>query len=702
MITTKFDPDKPLRYVDYGRMSDEDQNPRSPDQQFAEIGREIKRQSRHNWVRVKRFRDDGISGRYTRKRPGYRRMLDEIRSGVLKVDAIIVDTLERFGRPRDLQRIRDELRKKYGVLILTADTHFQDPTTVVGEMYSVMESARATSAAAQKAHDVLRGKIDAVQRKRWPGGPPPCGYRLAARTETITRRNGKTVENVYHVLEPDPVTAEIPRRVYQLAYDHGWGRTRISRTLNADPDFVKRFGKINESLVGAILSNLIYKCLYRFNYRATDIDDDCRIIQRKDPAEVIYEDNFCEGIVPADIVHKVHADFRKRSERLLQLRAAKGDEDGKQIKPLSAGLILVYPLSGLVRCAKCTASMRPSKSGAKSDCARVYYYYRCPCANDDRCPNKLYLRGDWLWEVVVARLREVLFPLPADGEQRCPGWLPEFIAEVRSELASRLEQGQDRRPLLIKELHEIDGRIAGWTATLSKPDLSSLARTHLEQELDQTLQRKQEIAVELDLLENGKKHVTEILNVERAIERLRRLDEVLCTGNPSDINEELSRHIESILVHPDGRVVMRTNRLGIFEGASEILSGVSNDELDERGCDSGDFKVRPRLLSRRRTSGPVEESPLAKANGVIEGVVNLPDRWVDESLFEMPEFISWANQHAEEVFRRRQEAKLSYAKLGMEFKVSAPTARAAVQHYLATHPDAKDDVNPTRGKKKRS
>ena len=83
--------------------------------------------------------------------------------------------------------------------------------------------------------------------------------------------------------------------------------------------------------------------------------------------------------------------------------------------------------------------MRPSKSGAKNKDANSYYYYRCPAAGDDRCDNKLYLRGPWLWEVVVARLREVLFPLTGDGgESEIPDWLPELIAEVRQDLVHRL------------------------------------------------------------------------------------------------------------------------------------------------------------------------------------------------------------------------------------------------------------------------
>jgi hypothetical protein len=469
--------------------------------------------------------------------------------------------------------------------------------------------------------------------------------------------------------------------------------------MNADPDFVRRFGKISESLVGSIMTNAIYKGRFRFNFLATDIQDDCRIIRKKDPDEVIYIEGFCEGIVAPEIVDKVHADVRKRSEKVLELRAAKEQADGKLIQPTSAGLVLVYPLTGLVRCAICGAAMRPSKSGAKSKDSASYYYYRCPCAGDGRCSNKLYLRGPWLWKVVIARLREVLFPLPGDADQSCPDWLPELIAEVRSDLIRQLDHDQDCGPMLQKEAKDIEGKASGWTETLSKRDLSPLVRSQVEQQLNVALQRKQEIEGELDMLASGKEHVEEVLDPKAAIDRLCRLDEVLTGANPSDINVELSRHIESILVHPDGTVTMRTNRLGVFEGVAEILAGDRADAgvLDDIDGESDPAKIRPRALSRRRTSGPGEDSKLAKSDGLIEKAVELPDKWVDESLFHMPKLTSWAEDHSEEVFHRRQQAKLSYAKLAAEFGVTPPTARAAVKHYLATNRDARDEVNLPRG-----
>jgi hypothetical protein len=58
-------------------MSDPKQNKRSPDQQFATIEETITRCG-HPWRHVRDYRDDGVSGRYLRKRPGLQRLLRDV------------------------------------------------------------------------------------------------------------------------------------------------------------------------------------------------------------------------------------------------------------------------------------------------------------------------------------------------------------------------------------------------------------------------------------------------------------------------------------------------------------------------------------------------------------------------------------------------------------------------------------------------
>src|SRR5262245_22181863 len=198
MLERKYDPMLPYRIALYGRMSDRNQNRRSPDQQFATVQETIARCG-YPWVCVTTRRDDGISGRYIRKRPGLQGLLRDIEAGLLQVDLIVVDTLERLGRADEIAELRRKLFVEYGVLVVAADNHFADPTGVVGKAVGLVENIRSTEDGRIKAHNVVRGKKDAARLKRWPGGPPPFGFRLKAVVDESV-----APPEVYNVLEFEP------------------------------------------------------------------------------------------------------------------------------------------------------------------------------------------------------------------------------------------------------------------------------------------------------------------------------------------------------------------------------------------------------------------------------------------------------------------------------------------------------------------
>ena len=62
MLRRQFDPHRSYRVVLYLRMSNDRQNPRSPEQQAQEIERRF-RALGYDWNIVNTYRDDGISGR---------------------------------------------------------------------------------------------------------------------------------------------------------------------------------------------------------------------------------------------------------------------------------------------------------------------------------------------------------------------------------------------------------------------------------------------------------------------------------------------------------------------------------------------------------------------------------------------------------------------------------------------------------------
>ncbi len=107
----------PKRYVRYGRTSTE-HDPCSEDQ-LESVKLPSKMESKGDWTHVGDFCDGGLTGRDPQERRALRQLLDQVRRGQLKIDAILVESLERLAR-QDFQAICDEL-KKHGIMLLIDD-----------------------------------------------------------------------------------------------------------------------------------------------------------------------------------------------------------------------------------------------------------------------------------------------------------------------------------------------------------------------------------------------------------------------------------------------------------------------------------------------------------------------------------------------------------------------------------------------------
>lgn len=387
------------RVVIYLRMSDEKQNQRSPDQQEYEINQTLKRLGL-TWIVVKVYRDEYKSGRYERKRSGYMQMMHDIKSGLMKVDLILVDTAERFGRLDNFQAIRDDLQKKHGVLILTAESNFADPTTPQGKVYSAFDSLRASEENRIKSHQVIRGKRDQVLLGFWPGGPKPFGYAIIP---VFEERNGITAK-IGSKLEPLPEEVSVIRILFDYADQTGYGPNRLTKYLNEHPEIPEKFKPFNSSTIGRWLSQSLYHGELLWNEHCTDVVDDARTIEKNPEEDWIIVPEFCEPIIPEELWNSVQA------IRNLRKRPLKKEQDQKLIKPAAPGKSLIYPLSGLVRCGTCDSSMRPIKSGRQSKTGKTYTYYVCPRGIDRNCENRAYIPEKWLRETVFNWIKQQLFP----------------------------------------------------------------------------------------------------------------------------------------------------------------------------------------------------------------------------------------------------------------------------------------------------
>jgi DNA invertase Pin-like site-specific DNA recombinase len=679
MIKSTFDPKREHRYVRYARMSSELQNPRSPEQQFDEIEREVKR-SGCPWIHVKDYRDDGISGRYASKRPGFSQMLEDIKTRKITVDLILVDTLERFGRMSNLDHIRDTLAQQYGVLILTADSKFADPTDAAGRALKMIESMRSTQDAGVKAHNVLRGKRDAARCKHWPGGPPPLGYKL----ESVMIPGSEPLEVDYRILIPDPATVPLVKEIFRLAVDEGLGSTRVAKMLNANSEWRKLHGTFYSDSIGRILSNPIYCGTLLYGRVATDVISDRRVICRNgDDKDILRVENFCEPLVDAGVWKTAQSLRAARGVHIRKARAARKASGGKQIMALSPGMTLKYPLSGLVRCGICGASMRPN-SGAGSKSGPRNAYYMCPRRHSGACANAIYCREPWLRKAVFAALRERLFPMSSrSADAAVPEWFEPLVREIQLEYDRVAgERCKDEIPRLKQELETLTLNIAGWTQSLANPKLPASVRRAIEAQFEEAASRQAQLELEISQAEDRSQTMTQVINAEDVIGCLRRLDQVMAGGNATLTNFELSRHVEAVEVFPDGRVVMRTCRIGVFEGAIKLLCLGSAGRQSQTSVAEPDERVRQRL--RRKLSVDPGADPLSSEARKIDAAADpqrfdgLDFNWFWEDVFEMPAATCWAAEHAAEVADRRAEG-WTMRKLSESFGKSIPTIRHALK-----------------------
>ena len=102
-----------------------------------------------------------------------------------------------------------------------------------------------------------------------------------------------------------------------------------------------------------------------------------------------------------------------RRDRIAEARRRKAEANGKLIEPPAPGVSVKFLLSGLVFCSECGLRMRPSSSPeyiTKSGEAVRYVSYVCPGYLAGYCENSKTVPEQWLREVVVAKIRQRLFP----------------------------------------------------------------------------------------------------------------------------------------------------------------------------------------------------------------------------------------------------------------------------------------------------
>lgn len=674
MLNRNYDPNLPYRAAKYLRMSDPGQNPRSPDQQSDTVD-ETAQRLRYPWHFLRSYRDDGISGRLVRRRPQFQQMLFDIAQGLLVVDLIAVDTYQRLGRADEVSEIRRKLFNQHGVLVVAADKNFADPTGFAGKAMSMMESFQATEEGKTKAHDVIRGKKDTARRKRWPGGPCPFGYEL----KTIVDESGPRPD-VYSIPVPHEKEGPIVTLVLERAFQTGHGSIRLSKWANANPMIPDDIKPIKDSTIDYWLQNEIYAGVLLHNRSTTEIVDDVRVVEENPDEEVVRVEDFCKPLIDPEKFRHIQAVRSARAEAMEAARRRQKEpkkSGEKLLEPLSPGLVLTYPLTGLCRCGHCGASMRPTPSGRKG--RRRYAYYHCPTSLSDACNNRRYLPEPELRKLVFDQIRSWLLSTSADG---LPNWYVHAAADIRQAVSEHSELNPERRAAVQLEIDECEPLIKGWARTLADPNIPSAVRADICERYRATELRKEELQATLCGEEALLALVERGIDKKRVLECMARLETILGGDNATLINLELTRHIDRIECSSDRRITIRGTWLGMFEGIVQLLRFWNRENHRESSqCMTGMVKPRRRGKLRVDTLSAQGKDLVGDLDTALdpERFVGLPDEffWIETVALHCK--LPWAQEHAAEVARLRMQ-NWTISKLADYFGKTPPTIRSALSY----------------------
>jgi len=678
MLKRTFDLNQPYTVVIYVRMSDKKQNERSPDQQIAEIKRTIKR-LKLNWKIKVVYRDDGVKGALIRKRPQFWRMLNDIYSGAIEVNLILVDTTERFARAKEMNSIREKLWEEYGVLLVTAENNFASPLTPEGKIYAAVEAMRSTEENRIKAHQVLRAKRDTIALGRWPGGPAPRGYRLQKIIEQDEKGNDKFVGS-YLVSDLKKINVDIIKEAFRICRNTGKRGSDLAKHLKALPRFREAFSHLTGDTVNNWLENTIYKGVLTWGIYCTGIVNDVRRLERNDEEDVVVKEDFCEALVDEETWNHVNLGRGRRA------KSSGGDGSNKLLKPLAPGFKIKYLLTGLARCACCGSSMNPVANKSKAGVS--YIYYRCTRAYDDNCHNHAYIHEPWLREQVIGYITSQLLGDNTNGDddslqQSANETTGEICSLVEDYLEKQSSAENDTRPAIKATLAEIDEQIRGWTQTLGNPKLPHEVRRSIEAEFDKAIETRAELDESISELDYLFQAQSFRLDSGVVLKKMGRLSEILNGSNPSLVNIELSLHIDKILCKPDGTVTVRFCKLGLagMEVVNAIgLVGLNNktvepDDEDPKAC-------KPRRRARLSASSDLYSAwdleSLAHWATDPHRFDGMDDCWFEEVTFVRPKQNSWSEQHAIAVCEARMTGK-THQQLADEFGASVPTIRKALK-----------------------
>ena len=327
----------------YIRVSDERQDEYSPDSQLKKI-REYAAKEGYMIPDEYVFYDDGISGKSTKKRNDFNRMIAIAKEKAHPFDVIYVWKFSRFARNQEESMVYKNLLRKKGVTVVSVsepipEGHFGSLIERIiewtDEYYLVNLGAEVTRGMTEKA---TRGE---------PTCAPPFGYIMRNKQYYPDEESGK---------------ADIIREIFTL-YSNGVKQREIAVTLG-ERGIRTKYGKTPDNRwIDYVLHNPCYIGKIRWSLEGA------RAVSKLDfhNENIMTVDGHHEPLISMELWDKV--------QKMLEDQKKAYPKHARREQPID------YMLKGLVRCSACGATLAcgGSSGKAKVRCLQCCKYQRGSC-----------------------------------------------------------------------------------------------------------------------------------------------------------------------------------------------------------------------------------------------------------------------------------------------------------------------------------
>jgi site-specific DNA recombinase len=406
---------------------------------------------------VKVYTDEARSAT-TDDRPGFLTMIDDIKSGRVEAQFLLVHKLDRFARNRYDSAVYRRTLASAGIRLIAVDQPLDDsPESVLLE--SLLEGL-AEYYSKNLSREVMKGMKENAYQARFNGGWVPLGYNV--------------IDGHYSINEQE---APVIRLIFSM-FLQGHGYIKIMDKLN-ELGYLTRQGRpFGKNSIYEILRNPKYAGYYTYNRAPRRLNGKRNWRIRKDEGEIIT----VPGAVPAIIPEE---DFKKVQEIM----------DGRKKTGPRQKSGELYFLTGKVVCGECGAAMVGNSSSRKAG-AEPVRYYECNRKMRTRDCGSRRIRKDYLENYVLGVVEQNMFSRDK---------LPELAGKLVMLARDKGRQNARDEKVFNDELADIDKKIGNIVKAIEDGAEYDI----LSGRLKELKKRKEEIQEHLNTLRTPLSDITE-------------------------------------------------------------------------------------------------------------------------------------------------------------------------------------------------